>query len=190
MKRIGNWARVGMTIGILTTILWVMIGMKQYTLSTGRIIHLEIRPVDPRDLFRGDYVRLNFGISRLSPYQVIGTSELKRHDRFFLLLEKHEPYWKPVSAHQERPVPGPDQVVIRGTVSYIPYYQRSGIENFYLNAKYGIESYFIPEGEGRALEQPQRHDRLSVRVAVDNRGHAAVSEILINGAVRYRETFF
>jgi hypothetical protein len=37
-----------------------------YILKTGKVIHLRTAPIDPRDIFRGDYVRLNYEISRIA----------------------------------------------------------------------------------------------------------------------------
>jgi uncharacterized membrane-anchored protein len=47
-------------------LLFAMIGTKIYTLKTGTKILLEVLPVDPRDLFRGEYVRLQYKISTIN----------------------------------------------------------------------------------------------------------------------------
>ncbi len=54
--------RLGLIIAVAlqTLALFAMVGMKQYTLSAGTPVLLETRTVDPRSLFRGDYVRLNY----------------------------------------------------------------------------------------------------------------------------------
>ena len=46
-------------------------------LRTGTDVTLQTRPVDPRDLLRGDYVTLSYEISRVPPGTTIpgGTSE-------------------------------------------------------------------------------------------------------------------
>ena len=43
-----------------------MVADRQALLRTGREIVLQVQPVDPRDLFRGDYVILGYGISPVS----------------------------------------------------------------------------------------------------------------------------
>jgi uncharacterized membrane-anchored protein len=42
-----------------------MIGYRHYWIETGEKIMLRVEPVDPRDLFRGDYVSLSYEISSL-----------------------------------------------------------------------------------------------------------------------------
>ena len=46
-------------------VLVYMAGEREYILRNGKIIYLRTAPIDPRDLFRGDYVRLNYEISRI-----------------------------------------------------------------------------------------------------------------------------
>ena len=53
-------------IGIISLwliIIFGLIGYKQLTIVTGTTVLLETVPVDPRDIFRGDYVTLNYAIS-------------------------------------------------------------------------------------------------------------------------------
>ena len=42
-----------------------MAGQRENVLRTGKTIYLRTVPVDPRDLFRGDYVRLQYEISNI-----------------------------------------------------------------------------------------------------------------------------
>jgi uncharacterized membrane-anchored protein len=41
-------------------VLAYMAGEREYILRRGKVIYLRTAPIDPRDLFRGDYVRLNY----------------------------------------------------------------------------------------------------------------------------------
>lgn len=166
-----------------------MVALKQHTLATGTPILLQTRPVDPRSLFRGDYVILNYEISTLDYRDVEGDDGFERHDTVFVVLRKGEEFWDAVSIHREMPAPGPDSVVIRGEVQYgglwIDGESRDGI-----NVDYGIESYFVPEGEGREIELPRNEGKVSIQVAVDDSGAAAIKAILIDGEVRYEEKLF
>ena len=47
-----------------------MVGGKVQTLITGDLIILRTVPVDPRSLFRGDFVRLRYEITRLAVDEV------------------------------------------------------------------------------------------------------------------------
>ncbi|MGH8629618.1 MAG: GDYXXLXY domain-containing protein [Burkholderiales bacterium] len=59
-----------------------------------------------------------------------------------------------------------------------------------LNVRYGIENYFVPEGEGLALERPKPDEKVTIRVAVDRAGNAGIKAVLVNGTPRYEEKLF
>ncbi|MFQ5953689.1 MAG: GDYXXLXY domain-containing protein [Kiloniellales bacterium] len=170
-----------------SAVLVAMIGVKQWTLATGTPVLLETEPVDPRSLFRGDYVRLNYAIGRLEPGELDDQAseiEFEYGDTVYVLLRKGEPYWEPVSIHRERPPASPDHVAIKGEV--VPTWGRWTP----ISIRYGIENYFIPEGEGRELERPTQGEEVSVLVAVDRFGNAGIKAVLVNGEPRYVETLF
>ena len=55
---------------------------------------------------------------------------------------------------------------------------------------YGIESYFVPEGQGRRLEVQAQEKRMAARIAVDARGNAAIKGLIIDGVQQYEEPLF
>jgi len=172
-----------------------MIAIKQWTLSTGTHIVLETQPVDPRSLFQGDYVRLNYTISTLHLAGLPSDRPFKAHERIYVLLRKGDPYWAPVSIHHERPAPPPGHVAVKGTVVGMGnrrwnQQSRSWEAIEHLMVRYGIENYFVPEGEGRDLERPKPDEKVSIRVAVDQFGNAGIKAVLVNGQPRYTETLF
>jgi uncharacterized membrane-anchored protein len=112
-----------------------------------------------------------------------------------LVLAPGEPHWTPVSAHRERPAVPAGRVVIRGEV------ERAGERLWdrgaraerrarHIRVRYGIENYFVPEGEGRALERPRPDEKIAIQVAVDRRGAAAIKAVLVNGRPRHEEKVF
>jgi uncharacterized membrane-anchored protein len=166
-----------------------MVAIKQRTLATGTPILLETAPIDPRSLFRGDYVRLNYEISSIRYDLVGGDSDFDRHDTIFVLLQEGEKFWQPVSVHHEMPMQEDGAVVIRGEVQWTGIWT-DGEKREGVNVRYGIESYFVPEGEGIALERPAEGEEVSLLVAVDDNGVAAIKAVLVNGEVRYEEKLF
>jgi len=50
-----------------------------------------------------------------------------------------------------------------------------------LNLRYGIESYFVPEGTGKALETKVREHKIEAIVAVDASGSAALKGLVVDG---------
>lgn len=166
-----------------------MIALKQRTLMTGAPILLKTAPVDPRSLFRGDYVILNYDISRMKYADVAGDRNFKRHDEIYVVLRKGEEFWEPVSIHHEMPAHGPESVVIRGQVEWTEVWNGTDSVDG-VNVRYGIENYFVPEGEGREIELPRNEDKVAIQVAVDEGGDAAIKAILIDGKARYEEKLF
>ena len=55
-----------------------MIAMRAIPLVTGQTVLVQVEPVDPRDLFRGDYVILSYDFSRVSQQEIHGLSEQQR----------------------------------------------------------------------------------------------------------------
>lgn len=191
----GTKLRIGLIIAFQTLALLFMIGMRQWTLNTGTSVILETLPVDPRSLFSGDYVRLNYKISNIRVDEISGDRDFKRHDCVYVLLEEGVPYWQPVSIHHTKPAVPPGHVAIKGEINYfndIFWDQVTGksekAKN--INVRYGIESYFVPEGEGRGLERPKEGEKVTILVAVDRYGNAGIKSLLVNGKERYAESLF
>jgi uncharacterized membrane-anchored protein len=55
-----------------------------------------------------------------------------------------------------------------------------------VRVKYGLESYFVPEGEGRKIETTDKA-RLEVVAAVTASGQSAIKRLLIDGQPVYDE---
>jgi uncharacterized membrane-anchored protein len=139
--------------------------VKAYTLFAGTTVTLRTVPVDPRDIFRGDYVALTYEIS-----QVKSPRKLKRGDHVFVVLKKGTPYWSAVELRESEGSLAPDEVALRGTVEYPVDTELDNKPSTY-RVHYGLEQAFVPEGGGRKLEQ-EKH--LQVQVAVDRFGNAIV----------------
>lgn len=179
--RTRGW-KLFIVVALQTAALLVMIGMKQWTLATGTPIALKAAPVDPRSLFRGDYVILGFEIGNLSRSLPGATDDYSDGETVYVVLQPGERYWQAVSVHKDWPAAPAGSVVLKGRVEIVG----SGS----LAARYGIENYFVPEGEGRDLEQLEPNDELSFIVAVDRFGRAGIKSILVNGEERYVESLF
>lgn len=150
-----------------------LFGVRGFTVLTGEEIVLETQPVDPRDLFRGDYATLGYEISRLPA----PSDDWEGGDRVYVLLEKQGTYHQAVSIHHDRPAASGDQVCIEGQVRWVGPTPEPGSQGSQLNIEYGIESYFIPEGAG----DPPRDAKIDAQVAVDRFCHAVVTAILVDG---------
>jgi uncharacterized membrane-anchored protein len=158
-------------------------------LRTGREVTLQTIPVDPRDFLRGDYVVLRYDVSALPD----GT--LDRATRgmpvFVKLVADNDGVHKLSSVHKQRVPVGDNEILLRGRV-------RDGISCLdtdsafcrAMTVNYGIEQYFVPQGEGRAIEQARNQGKVSIVAAVTPDGRAAVKRLLLDGKPVYDEPLF
>lgn len=91
-------------IALQVLVLLGMIGYRAYWTATGERVVLRTAPVDPRDLFRGDYVSLSYEISRLNCERLHIREHFKAHEPIYVRLRKSpEGVWVPHSVQRIRP---------------------------------------------------------------------------------------
>ena len=172
---------------LLTGILGWMVADRVRLLKSGREIVLPIRPVDPRDLFKGDYARLGFDISLVAPELMPEPDKLPPNVIYqrtapktvFVTLEQQaDQSWKAVAvATRWPPSMAPNQIVLKGQTQS---WDRRRVS-------YGIERYFVPEGTGGRIEELARNSKLAAIVAVDGKGNAAIKGLVTDGKRIYEE---
>lgn len=161
-------------------------------LRGGTEVRLKTVPVDPRDLFRGDYVVLAYPISTVAGSD--SAKGVRRGDTVYVTLARDaEGFAQAKAVAATRPVAGEGEVVIAGRVlstgacalneaGQADCASGSGR----LRVAYGLESYFVPQGEGRRIETTSRA-RIEVVAAVAADGTAAIKRLLIDGKLVYAE---
>jgi uncharacterized membrane-anchored protein len=177
MRRKGwFWAAVALQVLVLLG----MVGVHGYTLATGHPVLLKSVPIDPWDPLRGQYVTLGYDISRLQPAKIpMAGSPYERGQEIWVVLQPGNPYWTAVSVSNQRPAVTAEQVAMKGRVDWWnPGYESQPAEAL---IRYGIEQFYVPEGQGTSLEQGQRAGELSVEVLVDPTGRAAMHRVFLNG---------
>jgi len=176
MKRPG--LRLAAAVVIQFLLLLGLLGFKQYAVLTGETVILRVQPIDPTDLFRGDYVTLTYDISRLQPSQLDGDDYFRHGGRIYVELVKGDPYWQPVAVYSDRHQEHKPSVVIKGKLS--DYSSSGGYGT--LTVKYGIEDIFVPEDTGQAIQGlTSRSGNLSVEVKVDRWGNGIARRLLLDG---------
>jgi uncharacterized membrane-anchored protein len=168
---------------VQTGVLASMVVDRTLLIRNGREIVLPVVPVDPRDIFRGDYVTLADEISNV-PAQLLSGPAPRRNAPFYVTLAKNpEGNWTPVKVTSAWPgETDPGRIVLQAR-SRTSYPASTWV-------RYGIESYFVREGEGRRLEDLARSKRVAVRAAVDSSGNAAIKGLIIDGVPQYEEPLF
>jgi uncharacterized membrane-anchored protein len=162
------------TVAAQLLILAGMIALRAVPLVTGQTVLVRVEPVDPRDLFRGDYVILSYGFSRISRDDIEGVPD-SEGGKSWKKLEGRPVYVQLVPDS----VPGHHRAAKVTLVKPERGLFIKGQLEKYGSAKYGIESYFVQEGTGRVYEQAIRDRHLTAELAVASNGQAALRGLRI-----------
>ncbi len=160
-------------------VLGVMAGERETILRTGERIHLRTAPIDPRDPFRGDFVRLRYEISSTAPGQIRGGlrdhAKEKGYPVYAVLRKGPGDLYDLDYLTDEKPGEG---IFLRGRVSNDWRIARGAGA---VAVKYGIEQLFVEQGRGKDIEQ-RRGTRnslqvpMEVEVAVGSGGTAVIRD--------------
>lgn len=159
-----NLKRIVIIICIIWTAIvafWVI--RSEYVCIVGKEVLLKTVPFDPRDLLMGDYVTLNYEISRVPKkyYDEMYSSNKK----VYVVLKTDENNIATIENIQtKRPT---ESLYLKGKIS------RSN------TIEYGIESYYVKEHTARELEKNLRN-RALVKVCIDKYGNAKVKGFVEN----------
>ena len=157
-----QWA-ILVSASLQVLVLGFMAGQREAVLLGGQTVRLRSAPIDPRDVFRGDYVRLSYEASTVnrSLWQGgLSSRKAARGERVYAALEVGgDGLARVVAATDERPSEG---LFLRGRV------HRHGERQ--LSVKYGLEAYFMQQGKALELEQVRVRrvdDQIPVQVPLD-----------------------
>jgi uncharacterized membrane-anchored protein len=144
-------------------------------------------PVDPRDLFRGDYVVLSYPFSRLELATLAHADDAERGDTVYVSLAPDGAGWRAVGLHAKRPA---GDLVLQAQVTYRtrptsgPCAKPCGS----VTLAYGLEKFFVPEGRGREVEEERNKLKVEVDAAVASDGRAVLKRLIVDGVVRFEDT--
>lgn len=197
LQRFPYWLRALIVALVLSLALVSMIWQRASLLENGQEVRLRTVPVDPRDLLRGDYVVLRYDISQLDTRKIKtrAAGRFRYNQRAYVTLQKTDDgFWKAVALSDTPPAQlAPDTALIAGYVRRVhaPFVRRGKRDGqaapkceglcqiIYL--RYGIEKYFVPEGQGKALEKQRNQRRVAVLVRLSKTGQAAIAGLDIDG---------
>lgn len=144
---------------------------KEHILQTGTEIFLRTQPVDPQDLFRGDYVNLSYDISWFDAGQM--RSSYVRHfaldETVYVTLDRSSEYVSIKQIHYDPPL---GDVYLKGRVT--------DIDGDRVKVSYGIEKFFVADRFRRPPDGESDQKNIGVLAAVDRRGNAIVKKVLWN----------
>jgi hypothetical protein len=151
---------IAAAVGLQVAVLLVMILGRTVPYIGAKTVLLKVAPVDPRDLFRGDYVILSYDINR-PPF-----GQFQPGDPVYAVLAP-DGDGRHYHAAEFLKTPPADRVFIQGTA------QASG------RAVYGIESYYVQETTVHDYERAIQRRGLSAEVALDGQGRPALQRLII-----------
>jgi len=166
-----NWTPTNkrfLAIGLTLTITaQLMVLTTEYLSSVwplwfGSPVILKTAPVDPRSLFRGNYVRLNYDISNIN--KNLSREKFKTNEVGYVTLKEEEGVFVATGLHREKPKTG---VYIRGRVSSV---------NSGFRVKYGIEAYFMPKDKALKTERSLRQGAHAEVFLLDS-GKSAIASL-------------
>ena len=176
-------------IGFLS---WIIQG-RAAILRDGQEILLKVEPVDPRDLLRGDYVRLGYEITNIPvalladiPEGAISTEAGDIHVR---LKKQDDGYWRAVGASLYRPQDNPPaagEIDLRGTISSGWSLEPTAS----IGVDYGMERYYLPEGEGLAIEKDMRVRPFGILAAVGGDGAPQIKALMDGETMLFEEPLY
>lgn len=147
--------RIAFLIGLLIELVTVFGLFVPYLMlqSSGTLVSLRTVPVDPRSIFRGDYVTLSYEVGRDIPQSLPGQEN--GNAAVYVVLEPKGEFYERVSVSEEQPQLATGQVCLRG------YRDWTGV------SFPDIAQYFVEENMGKELEAARNAHRLIVDAYVD-----------------------
>ncbi len=147
--------------------------IQERALTHGKVALLETRPVDPRDLLRGDSLTLNYKISDvpLALFTPPRTNGLPPGQTVYVALEPRGQFHEVTRASTEPIEPAAEYVVLKGHSR--TWWGPTGRTNVHLD--YGLERYYVREGTGNP------HGKITVEVAAPASGQGTIKQVFLDG---------
>ncbi len=161
-----------LVLALQTAWLLATVATQEYALAHGKIILLETRRVDPRDVLRGDYLILNYSISDV-PTNLFSPpvkKDLPYGTKIYVALAPGtNQFYKVTHASTNEFTPPANEVLLCGKSDERWWSTNS------IHVAYGIENYYVAEGTGNPTGQ------LTVQAVVPASGHPKIKELFLNG---------
>lgn len=140
-------------------------------LWTGTEIRIKTIPVDPRSMFRGNYARLRYDISRLEVEKFSDNSELRNGEVVYVALKPGgDGLYQYADITLKKPGRG---IFLRGRIESRRYEENVS----YFRIKYGIEAFFAPKEKALQLESDLRDGGVAV-LMVSSGGKARLKDVV------------
>lgn len=188
-KRATRWIYAGaiLTALLQTGFLFASVENRADTLRNGKEITVATSRVDPRDLLRGDYVIVGYDFSMINGSIIEGKNTVGNHNIYVVLKQDKDGLWK-VSRASFKYLDNlnEDEVQLLGHSDY----GLDDVANQNVSLRFGIERYYVPEGEGLALEGDIADDKITAVLAVTDMGKVQIKGMKLDGKMIYSEPLY
>jgi len=154
----------------LVVLTWEYLGAI-YPVWSGTEIYLKTVPVDPRDMFRGNYARLSYDISTIPVNDFANmTAKIRNEEIVYVKLVKKGDFYEYDGSSFQKPETG---IFLRGRINqkYISSYDKN------VSVKYGIEAFFAKKEKAQKLESELSSSAAMAIVKVASNGKAALIDV-------------
>ncbi|MBO3760082.1 GDYXXLXY domain-containing protein [Ciceribacter sp. L1K22] len=174
---------------LMTAVLGYQIERRAGILRSGTEVLLATEPVDPRDLLRGDYVVLSYPVSLVPFSEAKGARPMKagRTVLWIRLAPGADGLWTRTEASFSELPPQDGTVVLKSLPFEIHGWEGEGDS---YRADFGIERFYVPEGEGLEIEAARNDSRVTMAVRVAEDGRAQVRTLFIDGKPVYSDPLY
>lgn len=174
---------IALCIAAQAAVLAYMVFGREHIIATGQKVTIATAPIDPRDPFRGDFVRLKYPMNSFSaaPTRWAPESyEPRKGDRIYAILKPRSSGLYELSYFTNEQPDGNTSnttVYIRGRVQ--SNRQFSGRNSF--NAKFGVEQLYVQQGAGIDIEERRgirggMQTAMEAEIAIGKNGTAVLTD--------------
>jgi uncharacterized membrane-anchored protein len=189
-------ARTLLLLAVITAFLLGMAGCEHMKRVSGEEIILRTRPVDPRDLLRGNFVALDYEVERVHLPDLLSATDpsgWEKGDVLYLMLRPDGVTWRAVGLSRQRVKGEPGDVMLRAKYERREDYggatepgKNMPVDVF---LDIGVDHYYAAEKAAKELEADAREAPLEVILSVSGDGRAAIKGLMVKGERSY-ETLF
>jgi uncharacterized membrane-anchored protein len=155
-----------------------MAGEREWIIRHGRTVLLRTAPIDPNDPMRGDYVRLDYDISRVPRHLLAGGLPAAFAGPWDYRQQSERRVYAPLRVSEDGVA---DLIALTDVRPAEGIFIRGHAQNAYgphVHARYGIEAFFMQQGTAKKLEDARARDRpgvpLNIEVAIGSSGIAVI----------------
>lgn len=171
-------ALILLCVVVQVAVLGHMVYGRESIVKNGLRIHMATAPIDPRDPFRGDFVRLRYPLNNLNsapnqwsmPDKVLG-----KGDVIYAVLEKMPSgLYEAIQFTDTKPKTG---IFIRGRKNH----RGRSLGRNVIHARFGIEQLFVEQGKGKTIEDKRgirggMQTAMEMEIALDSKGTAVITD--------------